>query len=166
MLPAPPAKKPKDPAKGKDKPSIGFPKSQKPPADPRSKSDRQKKKIPINLEPLPVEEDSGQHDERDWEQGDIFQLDSSEPSRPLTLSSRIPKKTVDADAVGNPVSLVPDKVPVPALRLHSSDLVDSVHNHLYEVINLRQRVQVQDRLVVDLQAQLAQAQTELTSSRT
>ena len=106
------AKKTKYPAKRKDKPSIGFPKSA---ADPRSKSERQKKKIPINLEPLPVEENSDQHDDR--EQWDIFQLDSSEPTRPLTLSSKIPKKTVEADAVGN-------KVPAP--RLHSSDLGDSV----------------------------------------
>ena len=152
--PPPPAKKTKDPAKVKDKSTIGV---LKPAADHKSKSERQKKKTPLNLDPPPVNEHSDQHDEREYEQWDIFQLDSSEPTRSVTLSSKIPKKTVESEVVGS-------KVPAP--KLHSSDLGDSMHNHLYEVINLRQRVQVQERLVVDLQAQLAQAQTELTATRT
>ncbi len=119
-------------------------------------------------------EDS-QQDEGEWEQWDISQLDSSEPNRivnPITLSRKILKKSVaDAGIISAP--LVPGRaippaprVPPMAPKIHSTDLGDSAHNHLYEVINLRQRVQDQDRQVLDLQARLAQAQTELSSSRT
>ena len=152
-------------------------KAKKPAADSRPKSDRQKKvKNPVNVElPAVNQEDNIQHDEGEWDQWDISQLDSSEPNRiaiPVTLSSRIVKKTA-TDAGINSVPIVPGRVPppaprvpLPAPRIHPSDLVDSAHNHLYEVINLRQRVQDQDRQVLDLQARLAQAQTELSSSRT